>query len=103
MYDFWSALIQIEQDYSPSNDIIMPNIPTRLKPEEYKQLLIDVAIAISPKIIESFNDRLIDSGDDYNSELVAARVALYARDITDAVETILLDHSGKDLKGWGRE
>lgn len=103
MCDFWSALIQLEQDYSLTNDIIMSHIPTSLKPEEYKQLLIDVAIAISPKIIESFNDGLIESGKNYNSELVAARVALFARDITDAVETILMDHSGKDLKGWGRE
>lgn len=61
----------------------------KLSDQEYKQLVIDVAIAISPKIIQLKNS---------TSDVVGATVALYARDIAEAVDAVLRDNTGNSLK-----
>ena len=60
---------------------------TKLTAEEYKKLVMDVAIKISPEIVKIKE----------NSELASEAIALYARDIAGAVKSILNDPSGKNL------
>lgn len=60
-----------------------------LTKEEYKQLVIDVAIKISPKIV--------DLEEVKNSEQAGNTVALYARDIAMAVDSVLKDWTGNTL------
>jgi hypothetical protein len=50
-----------------------------LTKDEYKKLVIDVAIAVSPLLIERKPDSVV----------AGEHIALYARDIADAVEHIL--------------
>lgn len=52
---------------------------TKLTPEEYKKLVIDITVKISPLLIEKKPD----------SVSAAENIALYATDIADAVESIL--------------
>lgn len=52
---------------------------TKLTPEEYKKLVIEITVKISPLLIEKKPD----------SVSAAENIALYARDIADAVESIL--------------
>lgn len=57
----------------------------KLTDEEYKQLLMRVAVQISPVIVETHKS---------DSEETGKQVALYARDISEAVDAILRDNSG---------
>lgn len=61
----------------------------KLSEKEYKDLVIAVAIQISPKIIELKNS---------TSDVAGATVALYARDIAEAVDAVLRDNTGNSLK-----
>lgn len=51
-----------------------------LTKEEYKKLVIDVAIKISPVLIESSKS---------GSVLTGENISLYARDIADSVELVI--------------
>lgn len=59
----------------------------KLTEEEYKKLVIDIAIKISPEIVKI----------KANSDLASEAIALYAKDIADAVKSIINDPSGKSL------
>lgn len=57
---------------------------SKLTNEEYKQLVMSIAIEISPKLIEIKKE---------GSDIAATHIALYARDIADAVDSILRENS----------
>lgn len=51
----------------------------KLTDEEYKKIVIEVAIKISPILVKAKPDSFV----------AAENIAIYARDIADAVESIL--------------
>ncbi|MET3538722.1 hypothetical protein [Chryseobacterium limigenitum] len=58
-----------------------------LTDEEFKKLVIEIAIKISPILVEKKPD----------SWSAAENIAIYSKDIAEAVRSILIDPSGKSL------
>jgi|AntRauMFilla1563_2_1112583.scaffolds.fasta_scaffold21512_3 hypothetical protein len=58
----------------------------KLSDKEYKKLIIEIAVQISPVMIEQKQENIA----------TAKHIALFAKDITDAVNTVLEQQIKKD-------